>query len=116
MHGTSHYSYRPLHSILADETTDVSRTEQMSVCVRYIHADYLREDFLDFVPVYDVTGNGLAEKIVETLTTRGIDMKFLVGQGYDGAAAMSGHLNGVRTIIQQKYPLALYTYIVLCIL
>ena len=41
-------------TVLADETTYIARTEQMSVCVRYIYNDTLREDFLDFVPVYDV--------------------------------------------------------------
>jgi hypothetical protein len=97
-------------TVLADETTDIARTEQMSVCVRYIHMDTLREDFLDFVPVYDVRGRSLAETIVDTLKSRGINMQGLIGQGYDGAAAMSGHLNGVRTAIQEQYPMALYVH------
>jgi len=37
-------------------------------------------------------------------------MRGLVGQGYDGAAAMGGHLNGVRTAIQEQYPMALYVH------
>ena len=75
----------------------------MSVCVRYVYNDTLREDFLDFVPVYDVRGRPLAETILETLRIRGITMRGLIGQGYDGAAAMGGHLNGVSTAIQEQY-------------
>ena len=37
-------------SVLADETTDVSSSEQMSICVRYVHEEdctwTVREDFL----------------------------------------------------------------------
>lgn len=43
------------YSVLADETTDISQVEQFSLCVRYVD-DKIREDFLTFVPVYDVTG------------------------------------------------------------
>lgn len=58
-------------SVLADETTDVSGKEQMSVCVRYVvkeESEYLvREDFLDFVKCDDLTGRGLATTILEVL-------------------------------------------------
>ncbi|XP_025419703.1 zinc finger MYM-type protein 1-like [Sipha flava] len=34
----------------------------------------------------------------------------MVGQGYDGAASMSGNLKGVQTIIRESHPAALYVY------
>lgn len=34
----------------------------------------------------------------------------LCGQGYDGAASMSGHLNGVQAIIRETVPRALYVH------
>jgi len=34
----------------------------------------------------------------------------MVGQGYDGANNMSGHLKGVQTIIRDSYPRALYVH------
>ncbi|CAN7978385.1 unnamed protein product [Ixodes persulcatus] len=34
----------------------------------------------------------------------------LCGQGYDGAASMSGHLNGVQVIILETVPRALYVH------
>lgn len=36
----------------------------------------------------------------------------MVGQGYDGASNMSGHLKGVQTIIRATYPKALYVHCV----
>lgn len=99
-------------TILADETADVSGTEQFSICIRYFDTDLskIREDFLIFVPVTDVTRNGLATVILNTLTSLGLNLNYLRGQGYDGAAAMSGCFNGVQAHITEKYPLALYLH------
>lgn len=47
------------YSVLADETTDISEVEQFSPCLRYVDEDSfkIREDFLMFVPVHEVTGS-----------------------------------------------------------
>jgi hypothetical protein len=42
--------------------------------------------------------------------TLGLNLEMLVGQGYDGAAVMSGQFRGVRTIISEKYPKAQFIY------
>ena len=103
-------------AILADETTDSSCKEQLSVCIRYVHCDacgrpQLREDFVGFVDVSsDVTADGLSTAILNMVQSVGIDAGFCHGQGYDGASAMSGHLRGVQAIIRHSYPLALYTH------
>ena len=101
-------------AVLADETTDVSCSEQFSLCVRYVHNDScdvrIMEDFLQFVPVYDVTGKNLADVILTSLTEYGINLNYLRGQGYDGAAAMRGKFNGVQKHITDKYPLAPYVH------
>ncbi|XP_060874016.1 zinc finger MYM-type protein 1-like [Metopolophium dirhodum] len=99
-------------SILADETADVSGVEQVSLCVRYVEINHLelREEFLQFVPTFDVTGKGLAKLIIDNLQKYGIDTKYLRGQGYDGAASMSGKLNGVQAHIKKIHPLAMYVH------
>ena len=99
---------------MADETTDVSKQEQMSLCIRYIDPDLtyplIREDFLKFVVVSDLSGQGLAKTIIENLQSAGINLDFLIGQGYDGAASMSGHLNGAQAVIRKKYPKAIFVH------
>lgn len=104
-----------MFSILADETTDVSRIEQMTLCIRYIDLNkngehVVKEDFLGFVPVKILTGKGLSVLILETLRDLGINCSMMVGQGYDGAAAMSGSFKGVQAEIRKKYPCALYVH------
>ncbi|KAF0713891.1 zinc finger MYM-type protein 1-like, partial [Aphis craccivora] len=99
-------------TILADETTDVGGIEQFSMCVRYFDKDTnkIREDFLQFVPVTDMSGKSLAQVLLECLGNLGINLNYLRGQGYDGASAMRGLFNGVQAIIKQSYPLALYIH------
>ena len=99
-------------TVLADEITDIAGIEQFSLCARYFDKTkmIMREDFLKFVPVSNVTGKGLAITLLTTLEEIGFDMKYLRGQGYDGAAAMSGQFNGVQTHIIKHYPLAHYIH------
>ncbi|KAF0741442.1 52 kDa repressor of the inhibitor of the protein kinase-like [Aphis craccivora] len=67
----------------------------------------LREDFLTFVLVHDVTGHGLATVLLNTLKELGLELDKLRGQGYDGAATMS-----VNFRVKNSYPKALYTHCV----
>ncbi|KAJ8909917.1 hypothetical protein NQ315_017221 [Exocentrus adspersus] len=43
-------------SVLVDETTDISTTEQLTLCVRYVNENKIHEDFLQFVPAENLTG------------------------------------------------------------
>jgi len=50
---------------LADETTDISTKEQMSLTVRHIDDDdILHEDFLQFYEIESLTGSDLASSIL----------------------------------------------------
>lgn len=99
-------------SIIADETTDVGGKQQMSFCVRFFDREQnvLREEFLQFIPVENATGNGLAEIILKAIADFGLNGQNVVGQGYDGAAAMSGAFNGVQARICEQFPRALYVH------
>lgn len=97
-------------SVLADETTDIANIEQLSLCVRYIDEGIVQETFLEFVPVLDVTGKGIATSIIESLKSAGIDITKMRGQGFDGAASMSGKFNGVQAHIRDIVPSALYVH------
>lgn len=100
------------YSILVDETTDVSTTEQLTFCCRFldISSQTIREEFLGFLNVYNLTGNSLANTILELLENFGLNIMDLRGQGYDGGANMSGEFRGVQAYIREKQPKALYTH------
>ncbi|KAL4097961.1 hypothetical protein QTP88_022642 [Uroleucon formosanum] len=101
-----------LLSIIADETADISGVEQFALCARYydVNEKKMCESFLKFVPVDDVSGQSLANHIITELKDLNIEIKNLRGQGYDGAASMSGKLNGVAALIRKEYPSALYIH------
>ena len=46
--------------VLADETTDISCQEQLSLCARFVGDDFsVEEYFLKFAPVTDLSGKEL---------------------------------------------------------
>jgi len=80
----------------------------MSLYVEINHLE-LREEFLQFMSTFDMTGKGLANLIFDNLQKYSIDNKYLRGQGYDGAASMPGELNGVQAH-KKIHPFAMYVH------
>ena len=71
----------------------------------------LHEEFLCFTEVTDLTGRGLGFTIMDEMRARDLDLENLVGQGYDGASAMSGGaFDGAHAVICSEYPLATYVH------
>ena len=57
----------------------------------------------------DRTAQGIGEVVKGTLSRFGESVKSkLIMQTYDGAAVMSGHLNGLQALIRQDYPFAFF--------
>ncbi|CAK9299239.1 unnamed protein product [Gordionus sp. m RMFG-2023] len=82
----------------------------MSLCGRYLCSEndevQIKEDFLQFIPIQDMRGECLDVHLKKI----NINVNFMRGQGYDGASAMSGHLNGVQSHLIKKYPTAIYVH------
>jgi hypothetical protein len=101
-------------ALIADETTDTLTREQVSDCLRYIQRDTfsgdvsIKEDFLDFVMATSTTGEHLAELLIETLQSAGVNIAKMRAQGYD--ANMSGKYNGVQARILNTIPGATYVH------
>lgn len=98
----------PYFSIICDETSDNSRKEQLTLCIRYVVDYVVYEDFLKFTEVFDLSGKGIADVIVQELLGLGIDLTGLVGMAFDGASAMKGEFNGAQAHIKTKYKNAIY--------
>ncbi|XP_050064715.1 zinc finger MYM-type protein 1-like [Aphis gossypii] len=101
-------------SVLADETTDISVKEQLSICVRYVAGSgtdvYLCERFLMYIEIDSLTGKDLAFSIINGLNSCGVNCSNMHGQGYDGASNMAGRFKGTQTIVRETYPKALYVH------
>uniref|UniRef100_A0A915LCB8 DUF4371 domain-containing protein n=1 Tax=Meloidogyne javanica TaxID=6303 RepID=A0A915LCB8_MELJA len=90
-------------SILCDETMSHNR-EFLSMCIRYIDpfSFEIKEDFVGFVQIYDLSGEGIARNILKFLNNLEIDQRYLIAQGYDGAAAMGGNFRGAQKFIKDE--------------
>jgi len=99
-------------SILADEATDVSHNEQMSISIRWVDTDYdVHEDTLGLIQL----PNTRAETILFSNQRHlkygcSLHMKQCCGQAYDGATNMSGSRNGIQALLKRESPHTLYVH------
>ena len=97
--------------ILADEVSDVSAKEQMPIVLRFIDSEAnIREEFVKFVYLDGTSGQQIADGIKKEIREMGLDMVNCRGQGYDGAANMSGKYIGAAQLVKNDHPKALYIH------
>jgi hypothetical protein len=99
-------------AIIADETTDSSHREQLCLCIRYVDESHatVKEEFLGFIGMNDLSAQSIATEILTRIGELGLQIENCIGQGYDGAAAMSGHISGVQVLIRKEAPTAIYVH------
>ncbi|KAL4153064.1 hypothetical protein QTP88_000897 [Uroleucon formosanum] len=99
------------YSIQIDDTTNISQKTQCSIIIRYVRdKSELIERFLGFHNVgEDRTAQGLFNLVNSVLHEFDIENK-LVGQCYDGACVMFGHLTGLQARVKEVAPNALFTH------
>lgn len=96
-------------AVLADEVTDASNMEQISIVIRFVDSsNVIQEAFLSFVECDNITGETLAGLILQSLRNWDLDAANIRGQGYDGAANMAGKFKGVQARILEINEKALY--------
>ncbi|XP_043220535.1 zinc finger MYM-type protein 1-like [Amphibalanus amphitrite] len=94
-----------------DETADLSRREQASICVRYVTPDLeVFEDFLGLYELPDTKAATLHKVVCDVVTRCQLDMDKLRAQCYDGAANMSGAFSGLQALIKADQPKALFVH------
>ena len=84
-----------MYAIMADEARD-GKTEQLSLCVRYVADGALRERLLSLTDLKYFDAASICIAIENQLLVNNIDDLRCVAQTYDGAAVMSGALGGVQ--------------------
>lgn len=100
------------YSILADEASDSSHREQMSLVLRFVDSKMdIREEFIAFLHCkWGLSGAQLSKLILDYLHELTLSISDCRGQGYDGAGAVVGHINGLSAHILKLNPKALYTH------
>lgn len=101
----------PYLAVMADETTDVSLNSQMAVVLRYSRNGEPQERFWTYLIPKNLDAESLTTEILSVLDPIICNSpEKLIAQSYDGAAVMSGRLNGVQARIKEKYPFAHFVH------
>lgn len=77
-------------TLIADKVTDVSNHEQLSICLRYVHGTKIKEVLVGYKSVERITGQSVADAILNWLGAVGLSPSDMRGQCYDGSSNMSG--------------------------
>ncbi|KAK1894428.1 Zinc finger protein 862 [Dissostichus eleginoides] len=92
-------------SLEVDETTDVSVSRQLDIHVRHLDKDgYVFNHFLDLVTLEDGKADSVVAAIKSVLQKKELPVDRLYGLGTDGAAVMTGRLNGVAKQLTDSFP------------
>jgi hypothetical protein len=98
-------------SIIADETMDISRLEQISLCVRYVTNDFIiNERFLGFWSTATTDGATLFTLLTDTLLSLGLSLNQVRAQCYDGASNIRGRYSGLAARVQEVENRAIYIH------
>ena len=99
-------------ALLVDESSDVSKKEQMAVVLRFVDdtCGLIKERFVGLVHVKETSSLTLKLAIDSLLTELGLSLKKIRGQGYDGASNMRGEFNGLKTLILKENSSAYYVH------
>ena len=98
-------------SCIMDETQDIRRREQVSLCLRYVDSKLQpAEIFFGFYHAKKTDAGWLLDILKSALEELHLPFSNLRGQGYDGAASMSGKESGLQTRVRQENPRALWVY------
>ncbi|KAL7149365.1 hypothetical protein ABFS83_05G035300 [Erythranthe nasuta] len=98
-------------ALLVDEARDVSIKEQMAVALRYVNGEgKIIESFIGVVHVPNTTARCLKVSLESLLTTFGLSLSRVRGQGYDGASNMQGEFNGLKSLILKENKSAFYVH------
>ncbi|XP_016581769.1 zinc finger MYM-type protein 1-like [Capsicum annuum] len=78
-------------ALLVDESRDVSRKEQMTICLRYVEKrEFVMETFIGLVHVKDTSVLSLKKAIVDVLAHHSLTLAYVRGQCYDEVSNMKG--------------------------
>lgn len=109
-------------SVIFDETTDMSHTSQLTVCLRYVYDGQIHEDFVGFLDLHHhnysgveeepkITGKILGQSVLFQLKQMNLDTKYCIGVGCDGCSVNISESRGAVSEIQTE---AIYSILCSC--
>ena len=96
--------------MVLDETADISRTEQVSLFLRYIFNGETKETFTGFYSTKSTEGEVLYELVKTAISKLELRLEDIVAECFDGAANMSGARKGLAARMKECSPLSIYVH------
>ena len=96
-------------SIIVDETSNISKVEQVSICIRYVFEGTTKETLLGFFDTENMEGKVLYE-LVKVFKQFNLTLSGIIAECFDGAANMRGVHKGLATRMKECSPKAIYVH------
>lgn len=93
-----------LNTIMANETANISDTEQLVICNKWV------SKFISLCPLERTTADDIVKALMNTIKLMEINIENACDQCYDETAIMSGSKNSVATQIKTMDSKCLFTH------
>ena len=97
--------------VIVDETSDISRHEQVSICLSFIADGVKKEAFVGFYETKATDGKALYDLIAKAITDLNLDLTNVVGECFDGATNMSGKEKEVAARMKDCSPRTIHVHL-----
>ena len=94
----------PTMGLMVDESTDISITKELSLYARVLFKDEVHAYFLKLIKIPNGTADAVEHAILTYLEEAKIVISEVSSFGSDGAAVMTGSVNGVATRLKRLNP------------
>ena len=91
----------PFFSIMADECTDVTIIEDLTICCLWVESGVPEEHFIEILPLKKANAESIYSALVECCREKNIQLGRLVGTGFDGDVTFSGSKTGVQRRLKE---------------
>ena len=95
---------------MADECTDVTIFEELSIFCCWAEDGQPVEHFLEIVPLKATDTKTDYSALIEFMKDKNIQVSKLVGMRFNGAATFSGKDNGVQSLLKKNSPHAVFVH------
>jgi len=96
--------------LLADECTDISTTEELSVVIRWVENGLPVDHFNELVPLRKADASTIYETLTDCMKKKGLVIGNMIEIGFDGAATFSGRHNGVQVLLNNNSPYSIFVH------
>ena len=95
---------------MADECTDVTTIEELTICCRWVESGVSDEHFIEIFPLKKANAESIYSALVEYCREKNIQLGRLIGMGFDGAATFPSDKTQVKRRSKEFSPHALFVH------